>query len=80
MVRRTMMMVTVSRRRQGTAAPHIMPMDPDAPAFHPGSRISHRWSGGARCSGQQDDREKSSHAYSTKIRTGPLIADGTIQR
>jgi hypothetical protein len=79
MVRRTMMMVTVSRR-QGTAAPHIMPMDPHAPAFDPGSCVSRRWSSGARCSGQQDDREKSSHAYSTKIRTRPLIADGTIQR
>jgi hypothetical protein len=80
MVRWTMMMVVVSRRRQRTAAPHIMPMDPDAPAFHPGPCVSRRWNGSACCSGQQDDREKSSHTYSAKIRTGLLLADGTIRR
>ncbi|MDB5784408.1 MAG: hypothetical protein JWQ50_4323 [Caballeronia mineralivorans] len=79
MVRRTMTMVMVSRRRQRTAAPHIVPMDPDAPAFHPGPCVSHRWNGGACCSRQQDDREKSSHTYSTKIWTGLLLANGTIR-
>lgn len=80
MVRRTKMTVTVSRRRQWTAAPHIMSVDPDAPAFHPGPCVSHRWNGGASCSGQQDNREKSSHIYATKIRTGPLLTDGAIRR
>ena len=66
--RRAMMMVS---RRQWTAAPHVMTMDPDAPAFLAGPGVSHRGYGGARCSGQQDDREKSSHTYSTKIQTEP---------
>ena len=70
--RRAMMMVS---GRQWSATPHIMTMDPDAPAFLPGPCVSHRWNGGACRSGQQDDREKSSHRYSTKIRTERLLAD-----
>jgi len=63
--RRAMMMV--SRWGQWTAAPHVMTVDPDAPAFLPGPSVSHRGNGGARCSGQQDDREETSHTRSTKI-------------
>lgn len=63
--RRPMMMV--SRRWQRTAAPHVMTMNPDAPAFLPGPGLSRRGHGRPRCSGQQDDREKSSHTCSAKI-------------
>ncbi len=70
--RRAMMMVS---RRQRSAAPHVVTMDPDAPAFLPGPSVSHRGNGGTRCSGQQDDREKSSHKCSTKIQTEPWLAD-----
>ena len=52
--RRTMMMV--SRRRQRTAATHVVTMNPDAPTFLPGPSVGHRGNGGTRCSGQQDDR------------------------
>lgn len=75
--RRAMMMV--SRRRQRTAAPHIMTMNPDAPAFLPGPSLGYRGNGGARCSGQQDDREKSSHRCSTKSeqnRDSPMQSSG----
>ena len=68
MPRRRAMMV-VSRRWQRTAAPHVVTMNPDAPAFLPGPGFSHRGYGGARRGGQQDDREKSSHTCSIKIRT-----------
>jgi len=64
-------MIMVSRRRQRTAAPHVVTMDPDAPTFLPGASVGHRGNGGARCGGQQDDREKSSHTCSTKIQTEP---------
>jgi len=36
--RRAMMVVS---RWQRTAAPHVMTMDPDAPAFLPGPCVSH---------------------------------------
>ena len=68
MPRRRAMMV-VSRRWQRTAAPHVVTMNPDAPAFLPGPGFSHRGYSGAHRSGQQNDREKSSHTCSIKMRT-----------
>jgi hypothetical protein len=73
--RRAMMMV--SRRWQRTAAPHVMTTNPDAPAFLPGPGVSHRGNGDARCSGQQDDCENSSHTCSTKIWTESRPADAS---